>query len=51
MAEKAAETLAITADRLKKLGLADSIIPEPLGGAHRDIHSTMMNVYSSELET
>ena len=47
MAEKAAETLAITADRLKKLGLADSIIPEPLGGAHRDIDSTMTNVKSA----
>ena len=47
MAEKAAETLAITAERLKKLGLADSIIPEPLGGAHRDIDSTMTNVKSA----
>ena len=47
MAEKAAETLAITADRLKKLGLADSIIPEPVGGAHRDIDSTMTNVKSA----
>jgi acetyl-CoA carboxylase carboxyl transferase subunit alpha len=47
MAEKAAETLAITADRLKKLGLADSIISEPLGGAHRDIDSTMTNVKSA----
>ncbi|MDC0423554.1 acetyl-CoA carboxylase carboxyltransferase subunit alpha, partial [Methylophilaceae bacterium] len=36
MAEKAAEQLGITSDRLKKLGLADLIISEPLGGAHRD---------------
>jgi acetyl-CoA carboxylase carboxyl transferase subunit alpha len=33
---EAAETLGITATRLKALGLVDKIIPEPLGGAHRD---------------
>ncbi len=41
MAEKAAEQLGITADRLKKLGLVDFIIPEPLGGAHRDPNKIM----------
>ena len=35
-AEVAAEALGITADRLLKLGLVDDVIPEPLGGAHRD---------------
>ena len=35
-AEAAAEALGITAERLQKLGLVDEIIPEPLGGAHRD---------------
>ncbi len=35
-APEAAETLGITASRLKALGLIDRIIPEPLGGAHRD---------------
>jgi acetyl-CoA carboxylase carboxyl transferase subunit alpha len=35
-APEAAETLAITADRLKVLGLIDEIVSEPLGGAHRD---------------
>ncbi len=44
MASTAAETLGITAIRLKKLGLTDQIIPEPLGGAHRDIERTMKNV-------
>jgi acetyl-CoA carboxylase carboxyl transferase subunit alpha len=34
-ASVAAESLAITADRLKAMGLVDKIIPEPLGGAHR----------------
>jgi len=35
-APEAAETLGITAQRLKTLGLVDKVIPEPLGGAHRD---------------
>ncbi|PPC95287.1 MAG: acetyl-CoA carboxylase carboxyl transferase subunit alpha [Methylotenera sp.] len=34
-ASVAAESLAITADRLKVLGLVDRIVTEPLGGAHR----------------
>ncbi len=34
-ASVAAESLAITADRLKALGLVDKIVPEPVGGAHR----------------
>ncbi len=39
-APQAAETLGITASRLKTLGLIDKIIPEPLGGAHRDPQAT-----------
>jgi acetyl-CoA carboxylase carboxyl transferase subunit alpha len=35
-APEAAETLGITAPRLKTLGLIDKIVPEPPGGAHRD---------------
>ena len=35
-APEAAETLGITAGRLKTLGLVDKIVAEPLGGAHRD---------------
>ena len=35
-APEAAETLGITAQRLKTLGLIDKIVPEPPGGAHRD---------------
>ena len=35
-APEAAEALGITASRLKTLGLIDKIVPEPLGGAHRD---------------
>src|SRR5512141_390120 len=43
-AADAAETLAITATRLKALGLVDKIVSEPLGGAHRDYAATMQNV-------
>lgn len=32
----AAESLGITAPRLKALGLVDKVVNEPLGGAHRD---------------
>ena len=35
-APEAAETLGVTSDRLKELGLVDAVIPEPLGGAHRN---------------
>jgi acetyl-CoA carboxylase carboxyl transferase subunit alpha len=40
-AAEAAETLGITAARLKQLGLIDKVVTEPLGGAHRD-HAAMM---------
>lgn len=43
-AADAAETLGITATRLKTLGLVDKIVAEPLGGAHRDYAATMQNV-------
>ncbi|MFN7276244.1 MAG: carboxyl transferase domain-containing protein, partial [Betaproteobacteria bacterium] len=43
-APEAAETLGITANRLKTLGLVDKVIPEPLGGAHRDQAAVMQSV-------
>ena len=39
-ASDAAETLGITAGRLKTLGLVDKVVNEPLGGAHRDPRTT-----------
>ncbi len=33
----AAEAMGITSERLKELELIDAIVPEPLGGAHRDV--------------
>ncbi|MGE5095314.1 MAG: acetyl-CoA carboxylase carboxyltransferase subunit alpha [Betaproteobacteria bacterium] len=35
-AGEAAESLGITAPRLKALGVIDKVVAEPLGGAHRD---------------
>jgi acetyl-CoA carboxylase carboxyl transferase subunit alpha len=36
----AAESLGITAPRLKALGLVDKVVNEPLGGGHRDVQGT-----------
>jgi acetyl-CoA carboxylase carboxyl transferase subunit alpha len=38
---EAAEALRLTAQDLKQLGVTDRIIPEPLGGAHRDWVATI----------
>jgi len=35
-APTAAEAMRLTAQDVKRLGLIDTIVPEPLGGAHRD---------------
>lgn len=55
-AEKAADaaaTLGVTSDRLKAMKLIDEVIPEPLGGAHRDMElmvSNMKKAISSKLK-
>jgi acetyl-CoA carboxylase carboxyl transferase subunit alpha len=41
---KAAETLRLTAQDLKAVKIIDDIIPEPLGGAHRDAEATAKRV-------
>ncbi|UWQ74111.1 acetyl-CoA carboxylase carboxyltransferase subunit alpha [Leisingera sp. M658] len=41
---EAAEALRLTAQDLQKLGVNDRIIPEPLGGAHRDAKAAMASV-------
>ena len=43
-APDAAEAMGLTADRLLKLNLIDGIIPEPPGGAHRDLTLVTENV-------
>ncbi len=43
-AATAAEALRLTADDLMRFRLVDAIIPEPLGGAHRDREATIAAV-------
>jgi acetyl-CoA carboxylase carboxyl transferase subunit alpha len=49
-AQLAAEAMAITSDKLKDQGLIDIIIPEPLGGAHRDPDATAAAVKAALVE-
>jgi acetyl-CoA carboxylase carboxyl transferase subunit alpha len=43
-AAEAAAALKLTSRDLKQLGVIDTIVPEPLGGAHRDPHSAAHNL-------
>ncbi|MFZ0791263.1 MAG: acetyl-CoA carboxylase carboxyltransferase subunit alpha [Chromatiaceae bacterium] len=49
-AKLAAEAMAITSDKLKDQGLVDVVIPEPLGGAHRDPDATAAALKRALLE-
>lgn len=44
LAQKAAESMKITAPDLFELGIIDEIVPEPKGGAHRDIEQQAKNM-------
>jgi acetyl-CoA carboxylase carboxyl transferase subunit alpha len=50
-ASVAAETLGITAERLLSLELVDKIVPEPLGGAHRDWDGMYTNIRKALADT
>jgi acetyl-CoA carboxylase carboxyl transferase subunit alpha len=43
-APRAAQALCLTPGHLKKLGLIDAVIPEPLGAAHREPHVAARNL-------
>lgn len=43
-APDAAQALKLTSKDLYRLGLIDAIIPEPVGGAHRNVHDAVHNV-------
>ena len=43
-ASEAAEAMGITAPKLHELGLVDRVVPEPLGGAHRNYAETIENL-------
>jgi acetyl-CoA carboxylase carboxyl transferase subunit alpha len=45
-APDAARALKLTSRDLLKLDLIDAIVPEPVGGAHRNVHDTVHNVES-----
>jgi len=45
--KEATEALHLTAQDLKKLGIIDEIVPEPVGGAHRNPLQTMENLRSA----
>ncbi len=52
-AKEAATALGITSDRLLKMGLVDQVIPEPLGGAHKDpeeVAKSIADCLESQLE-
>ncbi len=42
--KEATEALHLTAQDLKKLGIIDEIVSEPIGGAHRDANQTIENL-------
>ncbi|MCA9056034.1 MAG: acetyl-CoA carboxylase carboxyltransferase subunit alpha [Planctomycetaceae bacterium] len=46
-ADKAAQALRFTSRDLKELGIVDEVIPEPLGGAHRDHRRMAANLKGS----
>ena len=50
-ASDAAEALGITSGRLRDLGMVDQVIPEPLGGAHRNIDAVVDTVKQALLTT
>ena len=43
-AAEAAEAMGITAEKLHALGLVDRVVPEPLGGAHRNYAEAIANL-------
>ncbi|RUT67276.1 acetyl-CoA carboxylase carboxyl transferase subunit alpha [Morganella morganii] len=49
-APQAAETMGMTAPRLKALGIIDTIIPEPAGGAHRNYQQAADNLRDQLLQ-
>ncbi|MCQ4242035.1 MAG: acetyl-CoA carboxylase carboxyl transferase subunit alpha [Pseudomonadales bacterium 32-61-5] len=52
-APEAADAMGVTAERLQNLGIVDQVIPEPLGGAHRNPVATAASVreaLTSQLE-
>jgi acetyl-CoA carboxylase carboxyl transferase subunit alpha len=49
-AAAAAEAMGVTSKRLEELGIVDNTIPEPLGGAHRDVASVCASIKVALIE-
>ncbi|MFZ5604796.1 MAG: acetyl-CoA carboxylase carboxyltransferase subunit alpha [Pseudomonadota bacterium] len=49
-AADAAEAMGLTATRLHELGIVDQVIPEPLGGSHRDHDTTAQRLKAALVE-
>lgn len=49
-ASQAAEAMGLTAGRLHELGLVDQVIPEPMGGGHRDHDAVADSLKASLIE-
>lgn len=49
-ASQAAKALKLTAQDLMKLGVIDAIVPEPLGGAHRDFEAVAQSLRAKTKE-
>jgi len=50
-APKAAAALKLTAQDLLRLGVIDTVVPEPLGGAHRNPHEAIHNLEAYLIKT
>jgi acetyl-CoA carboxylase carboxyl transferase subunit alpha len=49
-AAAAAEAMGVTSKRLEELGIVDNTIPEPLGGAHRDVAAVCVSIKAALIE-
>lgn len=49
-AAAAAEAMGVTSKRLEELGIVDNTIPEPLGGAHRDVAAVCASIKVALIE-
>src|SRR5690606_21308877 len=49
-AADAVEGMGVSSKRLEELGIVDTTIPEPLGGAHRDVKAMAANIKSALIE-
>jgi acetyl-CoA carboxylase carboxyl transferase subunit alpha len=42
--------MGVTSERLQELGIVDLTIPEPLGGAHRDVAAVAASIKAALIE-